>query len=184
MFKYDLEDGVELRMLRLQHAAEFLEMVAENRDYFGEWLGWANAINTATDAEDFLRRGVSRFAEDGIPWIGIWQDGRMVGGILIFPLEHRIRATKIGYWLAQSATGRGLMTRAIEAILPFVFEELNINRLGLEAEPGNLKSKGVAERLGFTFEGLRRQGWYNNEKFVDIAVYSLLAQEWQARQDH
>lgn len=81
----------------------------------------------------------------------------------------------------QSATGRGLMTRAIEAALPFIFEDLQINRLGLEAEPGNLKSKGVADRLGFTFEGVRRHGWYNDGGFVDIAVYSLLADEWQAR---
>lgn len=44
MFSYDLGNGAELRMLMLQHAAEFLAMVAENRDYFGEWLGWAHAI--------------------------------------------------------------------------------------------------------------------------------------------
>lgn len=75
------------------------------------------------------------------------------------------------------------MTQAIEAVLPFIFEDLQINRLALEAEPGNLKSKGVAERLGFTFEGVRRHGWYNDEKFVDIAVYSLLAEEWQTRRD-
>lgn len=178
MFSYDLGDGAELRMLRLQHAPEFLDLVAENRDYFGEWLQWATMINTVEDAKKFLRRGVSRFAEDGIPWIGIWQDGRMVGGMLFFPLERRIRTTKIGYWLAQSATGRGLMTRAIEAVFPFLFEELQVNRLGLETEPGNLKSKAVAERLGFTFEGLRRQGWHDGEEFVDIAVYSLLAEEW------
>ncbi len=183
MFSYDLGSGAELRMLVLHHAAEFLEMVLENRDYFGEWLGWAHAINSVTDAEDFLHRGVSRFAEDGIPWIGIWQDDRMVGGILFFPLERSIRATKIGYWLAQSATGRGLMTRAIEAVLPFLFEDLQINRIGLETELGNLKSKGVAERLGFVFEGVRRHGWFNDGKYVDIAVYSLLANEWRVERD-
>ncbi len=182
MFNYDLGDGVELRMLMPQHAAEFLDLVTENRDFFSEWLGWAPRINALADAEAFIGRGVSRYAEDGIPWIGIWQDGRMVGGILFFPLERMIRATKIGYWLAQSATGQGLMTRAIRAVLPFVFDELQINRLGLDTELGNLKSKGVAERLGFTFEGVRRHGWLSDGEFVDIDVYSMLAEDWQKQQ--
>ena len=182
MFKFDLGNGAELRMLMRQHAPEFLEMVTENRDYLGEWIAWAYAINSVADAEEFIQRGITRYTEDGIPWIGIWQDEQLVGGIIFFPLEPRIRATKIGYWLTQSATGRGLMTRAIEAVLPFVFEELKINRLGLETELGNQKSKGVAERMGFTFEGVRRQGWLNKEKFVDVAVYSMLAEEWQAHQ--
>lgn len=55
-----------------------------------------------------------------------------------------------------------------------------MNRVGLEAEPGNLKSKGVAERLGFTYEGVRRDGWRHEEGFVDIAVYSMLAADWEA----
>jgi ribosomal-protein-serine acetyltransferase len=71
------------------------------------------------------------------------------------------------------------MTRAIRPVLGYVFEDLKLNRVGLEAEPGNLKSKAVAERLGFTFEGLRRDGWRDEDGFVDIAVYSMLAREWQ-----
>ncbi len=165
-------------MLEKRHAAEFVTMVEENREFFGEWLGWAYHIHKVEDAERFIGRGIDRFAEDGLPWIGIWQDNKMAGGILFFPLEGMIQATKIGYWLAEWANGRGLMTRAIRPILQFVFEELKLNRIGLEAEPGNLKSKGVAERLGFTFEGIRRDGWRSDSGYVDIAVYSMLASDW------
>lgn len=179
MFSYDLGDGAELRMLELRHSAEFLTLVEENREFFGEWLGWAYRIQTVEDAEQFLKRGVDRYAQDGLPWIGIWQDGCMAGGMLFFPLEPVIQATKIGYWLAEWANGRGLMTRSIRPVLTFVFEDLKLNRVGLEAEPGNLKSKGVADRLGFTYEGVRRDGWRGEEGFVDIAVYSMLAVEWK-----
>ena len=179
MFSYDLGSGAELRLLELRHAAEFVTMVEENREFFGEWLGWAYHINNVEDAERFIGRGIDRFAEDGLPWVGIWQDNKMAGGILFFPLEGMIKATKIGYWLAEWANGRGLMTRAIRPILRYVFVDLKLNRIGLEAEPGNLKSKGVAERLGFTFEGIRRDGWRDENGFVDIAVYSMLAKEWR-----
>jgi ribosomal-protein-serine acetyltransferase len=179
VFSYDLGDGAELRMLEVRHAAEFVTLVEENREFFGAWLGWAYRIHNVEDAEHFIGRGVDRFAEDGLPWIGIWQDGKMAGGILFFPLEGMIKATKIGYWLAEWANGRGLMTRAIRPVLGYVFEDLKLNRVGLEAEPANLNSKRMAERLGFTFEGIRRDGWQTKGEFVDIGVYSMLAADWR-----
>lgn len=181
MFKYDLGDGAELRILELRHANEFLEFVTENRSHLAEWLVWANQITTPETAQNFINRGIRRFAEDGLPWVGIWLHGRMAGGILFFPMERRIRATDIGYWLGQGATGRGLMTRSIRAMLDFLFDDLQLNRVGLKAEVNNRPSRAVAERLGFTFEGIQRQGWINGDKFVDMAMYSMLAAEWQNR---
>jgi ribosomal-protein-serine acetyltransferase len=179
MFKYDLGDGADLRILELRHAAALLEYVEQNREYLGQWLGWANSMATIEDAQSFIRRGLARFADDGLPWVGIWQDDRMAGGILFFPIERPIRSTEIGYWLGQQAAGRGLMTRAARAMLGFAFEELQLNRVGLLAEVANARSRAVAERLGFAFEGVRRQGWINGEQLVDIAVYSMLASEWR-----
>jgi ribosomal-protein-serine acetyltransferase len=111
MFIYDLGEGAELRILEARHAEAFLDLVATNRTYLGEYLGWALTMQTVEDAQNFIKRGLTRFAEDGLPWAGIWQNGKMVGGLLFFPLDRLSRATEIGYWLAQNAVGRGLMTR-------------------------------------------------------------------------
>src|SRR5262245_14549686 len=148
MFTYDLGDGAELRILEARHAEEFLNFIAANRAYLGEYLGWALDMQTVEDARAFIQRGLTRFAEDGLPWVGIWQDGEMAGGLLFFPLDRRIRATEIGYWLGAQAAGRGLMTRAARAMLGFVFDELDVNRVGLQAEVGNQRSRAVADRLG------------------------------------
>lgn len=179
MFSYDLGDGAELRLFEPRYAADFLAVALENREFFGQWLTWAYRINTIEDARAFLQEDVDQFAEYGLSGIGIWQDKKLVGGIFFFPIERMIQATKIAYWLAESANGRGLMTRAIRPVLGYVFEELKLNRVGLEAEPANLRSKRLAERLSFTFEGIRRDGWQTNGKYVDIAVYSMLAADWK-----
>jgi ribosomal-protein-serine acetyltransferase len=183
MFAYDLGDGAVLRILEARHAEEFLAFIAANSAYLGEYLGWALEIQTGEDARALIQRGLARFAEDGLPWVGVWQDGEMVGGLLFFPLDRRIRVTEIGYWLGEQAVGRGLMTRAARAMLGFLFDELDVNRVGLQAEVGNQRSRAVAERLGFAFEGVRRQGWVGSDgSFVDMATYALQASEWQARQ--
>ncbi len=152
----------------------------ENRAYLGEWLGWANRIDSEEDTQAFIKRGLTRFAEDGLPWIGIWQDDQMVGGILFFPVDQRIRSTEVGYWLGEQGAGRGLMTRSLKAMFHYVFDLLNLNRIGLQADFRNTRSRAVAERLGFTFEGIRRQSSEHEGQLIDMATYSLLADEWRA----
>ncbi|HEU4740886.1 MAG TPA: GNAT family protein [Meiothermus sp.] len=183
MFKHDLGEGADLRILEPRHAAEFLNFLDHNREHLGTWLDWAQTIQSLEEAQHFIRRGITRYSEDGLPWVGIWQDGKMAGGILFFPVErvgNLPLSTEIGYWLGRKASGRGLMTRAARAMLGFVFEELGINRVQLRAEVGNAPSRRVAERLGFTFEGIRRQDWVRPHGFVDMACYSLLASDWRA----
>lgn len=180
MFKHDLGAGADLRILERRHAGELLEFVAANRAYLGEWLGWAKTMQTVEDAERWLARGTTRFTEDGLPWVGIWQDDQMAGGILFFPVEWPPRATEIGYWLGEQATGRGLMSRAVGAMLRYLFEDLALNRVALQADVNNTRSRAVAERLGFQFEGIRRQSWAYEGRLLDMAGYAMLAEEWRA----
>ncbi|MEI7645934.1 MAG: GNAT family protein [Chloroflexales bacterium] len=184
MFRWDLSDGAELRMLELRHAAAFLAFVAANRAYLGPWLEWAHTITTLEDAQMFIRRGIARYAEDGLPWVGLWQDDEMVGGILFFPLERPPRSTEIGYWLGERATGHGLMSRGVRAMLCLAFDDLQINRVALQAEVDNARSCALAERLGFSFEGVRRQSWVNQGRLVDMAGYAMLAEDWRRRQGY
>jgi ribosomal-protein-serine acetyltransferase len=183
LFKYDLGDGAELRILEARHAGEFLRFVDENRDFLGRWLRWGDEIKTLEDAEAFLRRGVTRYVEDGLPWVGIWLEREMVGGVLFFPVEARTLATEVGYWLGEGATGRGLVTRAVSAMLDYAFGTLGLHRIALQAEVGNEKSIAVARRLGFKEEGIRRAAAVNRGRYVDMAAFSLLAEEWARRSD-
>lgn len=179
MFKHDLGDGADLRIFDRSQASAFLALVQENRDYFGAWLDWGYTITTIEDAQNFIKRGLNRFAEDGLPLTSIWLHDRMVGGMLFFPVDWHIRSTMIGYWLDQHATGRGLVSRAARTMLDFAFDELKLNRVELRAEVNNQRSRAVAERLGFTLEGVHRHGWVRGGHFVDLAAYAMLANDWQ-----
>lgn len=178
LFKHELGDGAELRILEARHAGEFLQFVDENREFLGRWLRWGVEITTLEEAEAFLRRGVTRYVEDGLPWVGIWYEGKMVGGVLFFPIEQRIMATEVGYWLGEAATGRGLVTRAVSAMLDYAFGTIRLHRIQLQAEVSNEKSLAVARRLGFTEEGIRRAAGVNQGQYVDMMAFSLLAEEW------
>jgi RimJ/RimL family protein N-acetyltransferase len=181
LFKHDLGDGAELRILEVRHAGEFLRFVDENRAYLGRWLRWGEEIKTLEDTEAFLRRGATQYVEDGLPWMGLWLEGKMVGGVLFFPIEARTMATEVGYWLGEAATGRGLVTRAVKEALDYAFGTHGLHRIALVAEVSNEKSIAVARRLGFTEEGVRRAAGTNAGRYVDMLSFSMLAEEWAQR---
>lgn len=69
-------------------------------------------------------------------------------------------AGEIGYWLAPSARGRGVMSEAVAAVLDHAFdaEGVGLERVQWRAYRGNRPSAAVARGAGFRFEGTRRLG--------------------------
>ena len=85
------------------------------------------------------------------------------------------RSTSIGYWLAESAQGRGTMTEAVRLLVGHALGEWQLNRVEIRAEPENLRSRALAQRLGFRQEGALRQVARFGERYRDHVVYSMLA---------
>jgi RimJ/RimL family protein N-acetyltransferase len=90
---------------------------------------------------------------------------------------HRIDdgEAEIGYWLAESARGRGWMTLAVGMMLDFAFatapDGLALQRVVWHAFGGNAASAAVARRAGFRWEGVARQG---------VVHRGVRRDEWQA----
>ena len=66
------------------------------------------------------------------------------------------------------------------ALTDHAFSEWDLNRVAIYAGQGNSKSRAVAERLGFNFEGILRGAEWVNDRYVDLAVYSMLKRDWQS----
>ena len=83
----------------------------------------------------------------------------------------------IGYFLAPEARGRGVMTRAVRMLSEWAFDNLPVDRLEITMEPANGPSRAVAERAGYTFEGVLRSHTMIKGTRRDMAMYSLLRGE-------
>jgi ribosomal-protein-serine acetyltransferase len=81
----------------------------------------------------------------------------------------------MGYWLTPDAQGRGLMTAATRALVLHALGPMTLHRIEIRAAPDNRRSRAIPERLGFTHEGTVRQCEWLYDRFVDHAVYGLLA---------
>jgi len=87
---------------------------------------------------------------------------------------------EIGYWLSESFQGKGLMTDAARAVVAYLFDELDLNRVEIHCAAGNVKSAAIPRRLGFTLEGTSREGQLLNGRYQDILRFSMLKREWKA----
>lgn len=89
------------------------------------------------------------------------------------------RVGEIGYWLRAEVRGRGLTGRAVRLVSRWTLEELGWERLQLRADADNVASQRVAEKAGFTREGVLRSVHFNprQERRVDFVMFSLLPDE-------
>lgn len=81
---------------------------------------------------------------------------------------------EIGYALAPEARGRGLATRAVELVTSYALDELGLERVELQIATGNDASIRVAEKCGYTREGVLRSLYVKPGRRGDFVIYSKL----------
>lgn len=179
MFSRKIDDNTELRLLEERYAAEVFSLLEQNRSHLQAELTWLDDQLSLNDAKEYIRAGLERFAANNGLRAGIWLQDNLVGMVSLHNVSWVDRKASLGYWLGASFQGRGLVTKACRILIDHSFGELKFNRLEIQCASENSRSRKVAERLGFTEEGLLRQSWWIKEQFVDQVVYGLLASEWQ-----
>lgn len=113
-------------------------------------------------------------------WAITAEDGECLGWALLH--KETKAQIELGYVLVPAACGRGLAKAAGAALLRHAFVDLGKHRVEAVLDPRNLASAGVLRALGFSLEGVRRQGFARGDEFVDSALYGLLAPEWADQQ--
>lgn len=83
----------------------------------------------------------------------------------------------VGFWCRPSARGRGVVPHALRAACRWAFAELGAARIEWMAEVGNVPSRRVAEKAGFTVEGVLRRGLVHRGRHVDGWLGALLADD-------
>jgi RimJ/RimL family protein N-acetyltransferase len=134
---------------------------------------WIPAIPrpyTEEDARGFVT------AEDLGHQFAITERDELIGSIGM--TVNRFGTGHIGYWCAREARGRGLTPRALQLVCRFGFEELGLGRLELVTDPDNTASQRVAEKAGFSREGvLRAHVLHPDGRRRDSIMFSLLPGE-------
>lgn len=175
-----IDPVTSLRVLREGDAEELFALTDANRVHLRRWLPWVDLVTSEEDSRSFLESVGAQRAEGRGPTFGIVSGGALAGVVGFLPIDRVNRCGEIGYWLAESAQGRGLMTQACGFVVRYGFLTLDLNRIQIAAGTENRGSRAIPERLGFRFEGILRGRENLYGTFIDHAMYSLLRSEFDA----
>ena len=100
------------------------------------------------------------------------ESGEGVGSVGLMVRDARSRVGEAGYWLSEAATGRGLTSRALGLLSTWSFSEGQMVRLELLIEIDNAASRKVAERTGYSLEGIMKQKVLHRGEQRDVALYA------------
>ncbi len=126
----------------------------------GEALNWIKLVSSRWDGEKIgfcsvFLKSTNQF----VGWCGLW----------------RLKETgeiEVGYALFKEFWGKGFAGEASEAFLEYGFTELNLPKIVACANPNNLNSRRVMEKLEMTFDHIGK--YYGR----DLVHYSITKQDF------
>lgn len=143
-----------LRPFRESDAEAFFEC-CQNPN-IGNNAGW-KPHGSLEESQEILRSVF--ISQSGIWAIILKEDGRLIGsiGIIPDPKRENPQARMLGYWLDESHWGKGYMTEAVQSVLDYGFNTLQLSLITANCYPHNERSQQVLKRHGFIYEGTLHQ---------------------------
>ncbi len=139
--EFHIDKDLTLRMRRQSEAAAVFAMIDANRKFLGEWLPWPAHVTSLVGVSDHISKTQKGWREGTSLGLGIFLRGRFVGMCGYNRIDTKTRCGTIGYWLAESAQGKGIMTRAVKSLVTYGFQTLGLQEIKIDVAEGNVKSQ-------------------------------------------
>ena len=102
-----------------------------------------------------------------------------IGSIAVVHSKEEIEAVEIGYCIGKAYWKQGIMTEAFMALIRFLFEEVQVNRIAARHDFNNPASGKVMAKCGLQLEGISRQADKNNTGICDLVTYGMVKEDWK-----
>jgi len=174
-----VEEGLELLAPIEGDARELFVIVDENREYLREWLPWLDDVNSVDDELAMIRR----IRDDkNFNWLYLIREyGELVGVVSLNWVDWDNRSFGLGYWVSESSSGRGIITKSCRRVIEHCFADLKLHRSVIEVAVDNHPSRAVAERLGLRLEGISKDREWLYNSFTDSVMFAITAPEWNVQ---
>jgi RimJ/RimL family protein N-acetyltransferase len=135
-----------------------------------------------SQVEQRIERQAEKAGEDGYGFvICLLEDDRAIGEAALFDLDRVNGGAELGIFIGEKEEwGKGYGTDAVNALVDFGFASQRLERIWLEVWTENDRARRSYEKAGFVREGTLRHDRYEDGRFTDGDIMSILREEWLA----
>ncbi|AYC30394.1 GNAT family N-acetyltransferase [Paenisporosarcina cavernae] len=163
---------------RSEDSRDVWESISTSIEQLKPWLRFAQDPPTLDQTERNIREAATLFEQQKQLRFHLFEkdSSTFIGTVDFYEIDWEVKKMSIHYWLDYRFEGKGYMTEAVDFLSRIAFEDWGIRRLALRCETDNVRSRAVAERLGFTLEGILRGDALSADRthITDMCIYAKI----------
>lgn len=173
---------VVVRPYRDQDAPALYTVIDSSRDHLRPWFPWVDIYTQPSDALQYIRQCQSQTLLRQDFTLGMFRhDGEFLGGTGLHVHSWTVPAFEIGYWVRPEAEGQGYAGEAVRLQTRYAFEAMAAERVMIRCDARNERSRRVAERAGFVYEGRLRNAERDTAgRLADILYFAMVPADFEA----
>lgn len=137
----------------------------EKTKTLAEATTFVQKINSSVDNKEAIMWAIALAGEPDL----------MIGTICFWNIKPEHYRAEVGYMIHPDHWNKGLMKEALIAVIDYGFREMKLHSMEGHINPHNTVSGILLEKTGFTREAYFKENFYSRGKFIDTAIYSLVA---------
>lgn len=162
--------------LTLQDAPGYFSLIDNNRDrlsrYFPRTMG---ATPTQEDTLKYVEERVEAAAKKEFitHLIKEVSTEKIIAGIFLKDIDLQSGEAEIGFFIDKEYQGKGIISHFVSEICEIGFSGLGLKKLFMRIAESNIGSIKVAEKNGFSKEGILRKNFLTSDgQLIDLIYYS------------
>lgn len=175
----ELQEGrVRIRGIRMKDAKALERELMLNRAWLRQWEATSPQQFLSFDVKAGIRNLLAHAkVGSGIPFV-IEIDGEFAGQLNISGIVHgSLSSAQLGYWISERFAGQGFTPTAVALATDYCFQQVSLHRMEICIRPENTSSLRIVDKLGFRYEGLRRNYIHINGQWRDHFSFALVQEE-------
>ncbi|HSM96383.1 MAG TPA: GNAT family N-acetyltransferase [Rhizomicrobium sp.] len=173
MASFLMTPRLTLRPLGLRDVDAVFAMMSDDETMrFWDWPAFKDRDTVADVVEAQIEDAASG---QSMYWaVALTPEGAAIGSCDLSDIDRHHRRAEIGFLFNRGYWGNGYAREAMEAVVAFAFEDLELERLWARFHSGNLASQRLLERLGFSREGTLRRHVIRDGVRRDCEIYGRM----------
>ncbi|RAL25882.1 GNAT family N-acetyltransferase [Thermoflavimicrobium daqui] len=158
------------------------QAIIESLEHLRPWMQWANRTPSLDETEINVRQAYCHFLERVDLRFHLFEkrSKRFIGSSGLHRIDWSVPKFEIGYWCRKSEMGKGLITEGVRGLTVFAFEILGAKRVEIRCDERNIRSRKVAERLGYQLEGILRNFRLAVDDHIEnTCIYSMTPDDFK-----